>query len=137
MTAPRLKQPVRIAFIGLTDLPQTDEDKKNVAASGLTIEDPLAAAKAALAEVRDKADVTVILGYLKMTTTSDRVAAQNEDLDVIISSDGRGLVPDPKQVNNALVLFASKETKHLGELRFYTDKDASIASPRAMSNSTK
>jgi hypothetical protein len=125
VTAPRLKQPVRIAFIGLTDLPPTDEDKKNVAASGLTIEDPLAAAKAALAEVRDKSDVTVILGYLKMTT-ANRIAAQNEDLDVIISSDGRGLVPDPKQVNNALVLFASKETKHLGELRFYTDKDGIV-----------
>lgn len=124
VSAPRLKVPVRIAFIGLTDLPPADE-KARVEASGFVIEDPYAAAKAALAEVRDKADLTVVLGYLKMTT-ANRVAMQNEDLDVIISSDGRGLVPDPKQVNNALVLFASKETKHLGELRCYTDAEGVI-----------
>jgi hypothetical protein len=124
VTAPRLKQPLRIAFIGLTDLPPADE-KDRVEASGFTIEDPFAAAAAAVAEVRDKADVTVIVGYLKLTTTN-RVAAQNEDLDVIISSDGRGLVPDPKQINNALVLFASRETKHLGELRFYTDAEGIV-----------
>lgn len=124
VTAPRLKQPVRIAFIGLTDLPPADE-RERVEASGFVIEDPLAAARAAVAEVRDKADVTIILGYLKMTM-ANRVAAQNADLDVVISSDGRGLVPDPKQVNNALVLFAAKETKHLGELRFYTDAEGVV-----------
>ena len=119
VTSKRLKEPVRIAFIGLSDTP-TEEQRDSVAASGFTIEDPLAAAKAALAEVRDKADVTVIVGYLRLTT-ANKVALQNDDLDVIIVSDGRGLVPDPKQVNNALLLYASKETKHLGELRMYTD----------------
>lgn len=118
-TAGRLKTPVRIAFIGLSDI-APDDYKESVAVSGFTIEDPLAAAKAALAEVADKADVNVIVGYLKMTT-ANRLANQNDDIDVIIASDGRGLVPDPKQVNNALVVFAAKETKHLGELRMYVD----------------
>ena len=38
----------------------------------------------------------------------------------------RGIVFDPKQVNNALVVYAAKETKHLGELRFYTDAEGAV-----------
>jgi hypothetical protein len=124
VTAPRLKKPVRIAFIGLSDL-APEEYQEGVKASRFVIDDPLAAAKKALAEVNDKADVTVIVGYLRMTT-ANKIANQNDDLDVIIASDGRGLVPDPKQVNNALVMFGAKETKHLGELRMYTDAEGVV-----------
>jgi hypothetical protein len=120
----RLQKPVRIAFIGLSDSPP-EQLKASVAASGFVIEDPFVAAKQALAEVRDKADVTIIVGYLKLATTN-KLALQNDDLDVIIAADGRGLVPDPKQVNNALILYAAKETKHLGELRFYTDAEGVV-----------
>src|SRR5207253_1235417 len=124
VTGKRLQQPVRIAFIGLSDAPP-DELKPAVAASGFVISDPLAAAKQTLAEVRDKADVTVIVGYLKIGTTN-KLALQNEDLDLIIAADGRGLVPDPKQVNNTLIVFAANQTKHLGELRFYTDANGVV-----------
>lgn len=120
----RLKRPVRVAFIGLSDI-APEEYSAGVKASGYVIEDPLVAAKTALAEVRDKADVTVIVGYLRMTT-ANKLANQNDDIDVIIASDGRGLVPDPKQVNNALVVFGAKETKHLGELRMYTDAEGVV-----------
>ncbi|HZF37380.1 MAG TPA: hypothetical protein VE715_01030, partial [Blastocatellia bacterium] len=65
VTGKRLPQPIRIAFIGLSDV-APDERKDLVAKSGFVIDDPVAAAKAALAEVRDKADVTVIVGYLKL-----------------------------------------------------------------------
>ena len=120
VTAKRLSSPVKIAFIGLTDVAPDEQQKAAIEASGFTIDDPVARAKTVLEEVKDKADVAVIVGYLKITT-ANRIATQNDDLDVIIASDGRGLVPDPKQVNNALILYASKETKHLGELRLYTD----------------
>ncbi len=124
VNAKRLKTPVRIAFIGLSD--HAPEDYKGrVAAAGFVIEDPLVAVKGALNEVRDNADIIVILGYLRLTTVT-RLANQNDDIDVIIASDGRGLVPDPKQVNNALVVFAAKETKHLGELRMYTDNEGVV-----------
>jgi 2',3'-cyclic-nucleotide 2'-phosphodiesterase (5'-nucleotidase family) len=124
VTGARLKRPVRIALIGLTDLPP-DDAKAGVAASGYTISDPLVAAREALDAVREEADVTVIVGYLKLST-ANRLALRNDDIDVIIASDGRGLVPDPKQVNNALIVYASKETKHLGELRFYTDAEGVV-----------
>jgi 2',3'-cyclic-nucleotide 2'-phosphodiesterase (5'-nucleotidase family) len=119
VTARRLKQPVRVAFIGVTENPP-DDKKVALAATGFTVEDQLSAVKQALAEVRDKADVTVVVGYLKLGV-AHRLAMQNDDLDIIIAADGRGLVPDPKQVNNALVVYASNQTKYLGELRFYTD----------------
>src|SRR5215510_9626355 len=124
VTGKRLPQPVRIAFIGLSDV-TPDERKDQVAKSGFVVEDPLAAAKAALAEVRDKADVTVVVGYLSLRT-ANKLAMQNEDLDLIIAADERGVVFDPKQVKNALVVFAARETKHLGELRFYTDAEGVV-----------
>ncbi len=124
VTGKRLPQPVRIAFIGVSDV-VPDEYKNDVAASGFVISDPLAAAKAALAEVRDKADVTVVVGYLKLQT-ANKLAMQNADLDLIIAAEERGIVFDPKQVNNALIVYAAKETKHLGELRFYLDKEGVV-----------
>lgn len=124
VTGKRLPRPVRIAFIGLSDA-APEQHKEAVAKSGFVINDPLAAAKAALAEVHDKADVTVIVGYLKMQTVN-RLAMQNADLDLIIAADERGIVFDPKQVNNTLIVYAAKETKHLGELRFYTDAEGVV-----------
>jgi mono/diheme cytochrome c family protein len=96
-----------------------------VSKSGFVINDPYAAAKAALAEVRDKADLTVIVGYLKLPTVN-KLAMQNADLDLIIAADERGIVFDPKQINNTLIVYAAKETKHLGELRFYADQEGVI-----------
>jgi Cytochrome c554 and c-prime len=124
VTGERLPKPVRIAFIGLSDI-APDNHKDAVARSGFVIEDPLPAAKAALAEVRDKADVTVIVGFLSMPTVN-KLARQNDDLDLIIATDERGLVLDPKQVNNALIVYSAKETKHLAELRLYADAEGLI-----------
>ncbi len=124
VTGKRLPLPLRIAFIGLSDLPP-DEFKGQVEASGFVIHDPLAAAKAALAEIYDKADVTVIVGYLKRSTAM-KLAQQNSDLDLIINSDGSGITLDPQQINNTLIVYAAKETKHLGELRFYADDEGVV-----------
>jgi 2',3'-cyclic-nucleotide 2'-phosphodiesterase (5'-nucleotidase family) len=124
VTGKRLKLPVRIAFIGLSDLPP-DNFKERIAAGGFVIHDPLAAAKKVLAEVHDKADVTVIIGYLKRGTAV-KLAQQNDNLDLIINSDGSGVTLDPLEVNNTLIVYAAKETKHLGELRFYTDDEGVV-----------
>jgi len=67
----------------------------------------------------------VIVGYLKRSTVN-RLAQQNDDLDIIINSDGTGITLDAMQVNNTLIVYAAKETKHLGELRFYTDADGVV-----------
>jgi len=124
VTANRLAQPVRIAFIGVSDT-APDDQQNAVKASGFVINDPFESVKAALAEVHDQADVTVVVGFLSLPAVN-KLARQNDDLDIIINTDERGLVPDPRQVNNALIVYAAKETKHLGELRFYADKDGAI-----------
>lgn len=123
-TAKRLPQPVRIAFIGVSDT-ASEEHQAAQKASGLVINDPLASVKAALAEVHDKVDVTVVVGFMSLPMVN-RLARQNDDLDLIINTDERGLVPDPRQINNSLVVYAAKETKHLGELRFYVDKEGIV-----------
>lgn len=124
VTSKRLPKPVRIAFIGVTEF-APDDQKAAIEAAGFVIEDPFAAVKQTLAEVKDKVDVTAVVGYFRLPTAT-RLAMQNDDLDLVIAADGSGLVPDPKQVNNALVMFASKQGKYLGELRFYSDKDGVV-----------
>lgn len=124
VTGKRLPGPVRIAFIGVSDLPP-DEMKDRVSAAGFAVADPLESVRAALDEVRDRADINIVVGFLSLPMVN-RLARLNEDIDVIINSDESGLVPDPRQVNNALIVFAARETKHLGELRFYADKEGVI-----------
>ena len=124
LTAKRLKKPVRIAFIGLSELPP--DDKKNaLTKQGFTFADPLEIAKTTLAEVNDKADINIIIGYFK-PGTANKLATQNSELDLIIAYDERGFVHDPKQVNNTLILYASRQSKYLGELRFYADANGEI-----------
>src|SRR5436189_6424849 len=50
VTAKRLKKPLRIAFIGLSELPP-DEKKDAFAKQGFTFDDPLETAKNTLAEI--------------------------------------------------------------------------------------
>lgn len=122
--AKRLKKPLRIAFIGLSELPP-DNKKEAFAKQGFTFADPLETAKATLAEIGDQADVNIIVGYFK-PGTANKLAMQNNDVDLIIAYDERGFVHEPKQVNNALVLYASHQSKYLGELRFYADARGEI-----------
>src|SRR4029453_12751679 len=69
VTAKRLARPLRIAFIGLSDrIP--DELRDFAGVTGFTIDDPAEAAKKTLAAVHDKADVTVVLGYIKLATAN-------------------------------------------------------------------
>ncbi len=124
LTAKRLKKPVRIAFIGLSELPP-DEKKEAMAKQGFTFMDPLETAKTTLVEVKDKADINIIVGYFK-PGTANKLAVQNSEVDLIIAYDERGFVHDPKQVNNALILYASRQSKYLGELRFYADANGEI-----------
>jgi 2',3'-cyclic-nucleotide 2'-phosphodiesterase (5'-nucleotidase family) len=124
VTAKRLSKPVTIAFIGVSEFVPA-EQKAAIEQAGFIIEDPAEAVKRVLPEVKDKVDVTAVVGYLRYGL-ANKIAMQNADLDLIIAADGSGLVPDPKQVNNALIVYAAKQTKYLGELRFYTDKEGIV-----------
>ena len=124
LLAKRLKKPLRIAFIGLSEAP-SDDRKEAIAKQGFTVADPLESAKATLAEVKDKADLNIIVGYFK-PGTANKLATQNSELDLIIAYDDRGIVSDPKQVNNALIVYATRQSKYLGELRMYADVTGEI-----------
>lgn len=124
ITGKRLKKPLRIAFIGISELPPA-ETKDAIAKLGFNFEDPLEAAKKTLAEIKDQADLNIIVGYFR-PGTANKLALQNNELDLIISYDDRSIVSDPKQVNNALILYATHQSKYLGELRFYADARGEI-----------
>ena len=124
LTGKRLKKPVRLAFIGLSEFPP-EEKKDKIAKLGFTFTDPLETAKKTLAEIKDKADINIVVGYFK-PGTANKLALQNPELDLIIAYDDRGIVSDPKQVNNTLILYATKQAKYLGELRFYAAANGEI-----------
>lgn len=106
---------VRIAFVGLTE--------PGAAPRGFKIGDPVEAARRAVPEARQQADVVIALGYLNPEQAS-RLAAQVAGIDAIIAansqSEGAYFTP-PLTVGQTLILFASYETRMLGELRAYRE----------------
>jgi hypothetical protein len=104
---------VRVAFVGLAEMSAQ-------VPFGLKIDDPIAVAKQVVPEARRKADVVVVLAYIKSPETI-RLANEVSGIDVIISGTGEMFTPSFR-VANTLVVFTSFETRFLGELRFYRDE---------------
>jgi mono/diheme cytochrome c family protein len=107
---------LRIAFVGLTET-------EPAAPSGFKFIDPVDAAKHAVVEARKRADLVIVLGYLKQEDAT-RIAREAPGIDVMIvtnsQSNGASFTP-PAPADKTLILFTSFETRMLGELRFYRD----------------
>jgi hypothetical protein len=104
---------VRVAFVGLAEM-------STQVPYGMKIEDPITVARKVVPEVRRKADVVIVLAYIKSPETV-RLANEVAGIDAIISGTGEMFTPSFR-VGNTLVVFTSFETRFLGELRFYRDE---------------
>lgn len=109
---------VRVAFVGLSEMSE-------YVAYGMKIEDPIAAAKRVIPEVRRKADVVIVLSYMK-SPEALRLAGEVPGIDAIISGTGEMYSPGYR-VGNTLVVFTSFETRFLGELRFFRDEQGKFS----------
>jgi hypothetical protein len=109
---------VRVAFVGLTEMSEH-------VPYGMKIEDPIAAAKRVVPEAKRKADVVIVMAYIKQPETV-RLANEVSGIDAIISGTGEMFIPSIR-VADTLVVFTSFETRFLGELRFFRDEQGKFS----------
>jgi len=114
---------LRIAFIGLTDT-------ERPAPRGFKFVDPVEAVNRVLPGARKRADLVILLAYLKPEEAS-RVAREAEGIDAIITTnggdDGLPFIP-PITSGKTSIVFTALETRLLGELRFYRDSQGKYSS---------
>jgi hypothetical protein len=114
---------LRIAFIGLTDTERAPP-------RGFKFVDPIEAVNRVLPEAHKRADLVILLAFLKPEEAS-RVAREAEGIDAIIAtnsgSDGSAFTP-PITSGKTSIVFTPLETRLLGELRFYRDSQGKYSS---------
>ncbi len=115
----RLGKPnFKVGIIGLTE--QGPGGK-----SGFVVEEPLARVKQILPEVRAKADMVVVLAYMPLGICKE-MAKQNPDIDVIIAGNATPQPPPAQREGKTIIAYAAQQTKSLGELRIYLDREGHI-----------
>jgi cytochrome c554/c'-like protein len=111
-------QPVKVAFIGLTEMTPS-------APPGFRMADPIQAAGEVVPAASRSADFIIVL---MRGAAADvlKLAREVPGIDVIIAGDGN-MFTAPMQVNQTLVAFTPYETRTLGELRVYRDKEGKFS----------
>ena len=111
------RKPARIAFIGVTDtlLGETTP------VAGVHLLDPFEAVRRAVAEVRDKSDVVIVLAHLDRAKAI-RIAKETAGVDLLIAGNDQPFTA-PEHVGKTDVAFTPFETTMLGEARFYPSEN--------------
>jgi 2',3'-cyclic-nucleotide 2'-phosphodiesterase (5'-nucleotidase family) len=117
---------IRVAIIGLTEAkPSGPNGQKQDTIAGFKIEDPFAAAKKTIAELKGKADYIAVLAYMAQDG-SQRLASENPEIDTIIGARQVSSMDDPQHYNRTTIVYAFTQTKYLGELRVYVRSDGTV-----------
>ncbi|HUK92004.1 MAG TPA: hypothetical protein VLZ81_16510, partial [Blastocatellia bacterium] len=93
---------LRIGIIGLTDLKPEGQTGSIGQIAGYQIEDPLAAAKRVLPEVKKQADYVIVLAYMPQDKVQ-LLATQNAEIDTIIAAHQTTNMGDPLHFNKATI----------------------------------
>lgn len=110
----RLKnKTIRIGVIGLTE-------KGAASTTAFEIADPLVVAGRLVPQVRSQADILIVMAYMQPEMV-DRLAERNPQIDVILADAGRPYINQEKTLGKTQIVFATYQTKLLGELRLYED----------------
>jgi len=115
----RLKRPLRIGLVGLTEagtLPPED----------YAIEDPLEVAERVIPEVRAKSDVVVVLGYLNRPA-AQRLASSRLEIDALLIAYRYPQLQPLRRFGKTLMATSIYEGRMLGELRIYVDEHGRLA----------
>jgi 2',3'-cyclic-nucleotide 2'-phosphodiesterase (5'-nucleotidase family) len=116
---------LRVAFIGLTEGKPTGMNERQSVYAGYRINDPFDTARRIIPEVRQKADLVVVLAYMPQDMVQ-RLASEIPDIDTIIAARQLSQMNDPEHFGRATITYAYNQTKYLGELRYYLRGDGSI-----------
>jgi hypothetical protein len=115
-------KPLRVGFLGLTEVPPTARmTKGRWLHEGFAIDEPVAAAKKYVPELRAKCDLLVVLAYLDRTT-AQRVGTSVPGIDAVVTARQYGLMNNVDEAGDSVVAYVSNQTKFLGELRLYRDE---------------
>jgi hypothetical protein len=118
------EKPIRIGFLGLSELPATAKNVKGRwIFEGFEIAEPVATAAKYVPELRAKCDLLVVLAYMDRAT-AQRLGVTVKGIDVIVGARQFGVMNGVDEAGDAVVVYASNQTKHLGELRLYKDEKA-------------
>lgn len=109
----------KVAFIGVTEAGPTDK-------TGYTIQNPIEMLKKVYPEARAKADLVVVLAYTPLEVTKELIK-QVPDIDVVIAGNATVAPPPPQREGKTIIVYATNQTKSLGELRLYLDGSGHIA----------
>jgi len=108
-------KPVRVAFIGLTEITPAPP-------AGFKFVDPAEAARRIVPEAKKQANLVVVLAKVTSQQEVARIAREAPGIDIIIDGNSQSLEESftlPVYVGQTLLVFTPFETRMLGELRFY------------------
>ena len=114
-------KPIRVAFVGLAEQSASTP-------AGFRIADPVEAAKRTVPEAGKLADVVVVLAHLKADKAA-LIAREVPGIDAIIagnSQENEQVFTPSIKVAGTHIAFTPFETRMLGELRFYLDKQGKV-----------
>ena len=113
------ERPFKVGILGLTELPSGQvSPKSKIDIGGYTITDPKLAAAKYVPELREKVDIIVVLAYIDKGAAS-LIGTEVPGIDMIITAHQQPLVNRVDEAGDAVVAYATYETKFLGELRLY------------------
>ncbi len=116
---------LRIGIVGFTSLKPGEGDKLENAFAGFQIEDPQAAAKRVIPELQQKCDVIIALAHMSHGQ-AQRLASQNPEIHTVIAAQQVNGTEEARHFGSATLVFATNQTKSLGELRYYVKADGTI-----------
>lgn len=108
---------VKVGVFGLAT-PETTYKTHPKNVEGLNFEDPVAAAKTAVEELRNKVDVVVALTHLGISEGSDytsiMVAEEVPGIDLIVDGHSHNVIKEGMMVNETMIVQAGEYSKYLG-----------------------
>lgn len=117
---------VRVGIVGFTELkPAGMGDGRESSFAGFHIEDPVEAAKRVIPELKQKADVVVVLAYMSQGQAR-AIATANPEVDTVIGANQINGTEEAQHFNKATVVYSYNQTKYLGELRYYVKQEGAI-----------
>ena len=115
----------KIGVVGFTEGKPLMANEAEYLYAGYRIEDPFAAAKRILPELKQKVDFIVALAYMPQDK-AQRLATENPEIDTILGARQVNSMDEAQHFNRATITYAYNQTKYLGELRVYVKSDRSI-----------
>ena len=116
---------VRVGFVGLTEAKPTGPNQSESLYAGYRIKDVFETARRVIPEVKQKADLVVVLAYVTQDV-AQRLASEIPDIDTVIVGRQMSLMNEPEHFGRATITYAYNQTKFLGELRYYLRGDGSV-----------